>query len=331
MKNIVINEEYRQTDLKPSAMLQEYVALLQKDVTGMLANGPLQEAVCPACGSAKSVGQFEKSGMHYKECAGCRSLYISRRPTDAAIAKFYRQAPSKTFWRNKLSEATRAQRKARIIKPRFEWITDSTSEYLPRAEHWADVHTGQARYLEAMAAAPFARKTVIYPYCEAPSSGITVIDKPWWEAQVPKADIVTLFEVLDHTSDVPALLGKLKDMLNDKGLCFMTAILASGFDIKELGKNAKNIYPPDRLNVFTVAGLKGLLEKHGFEVLEFSTPGILDLELVAAALKEDPSVSASAFIRELALQGSEEARHDFQGFLQANLLSSYGRILVRQA
>jgi len=333
MKNIVVNEEYHQADLKPSGMLQEYVALLQKDVAAILTSAPLEDAVCPACASAKSAGHFKKFGMSYKECADCQSLYIAPRPSDAAIARFYRQAPSKIFWRNQLSEASRAQRKARIIKPRFEWITDSTAEYLPRAEHWVDVHTGGARYLEAMAAAPFARKTVIYPYCEVPSSaGITVIDKPWWEAKLPsKAGIVTLFEVVDHTCDVPALLARLKDMLDEGGLCFMTAILASGFDIKELGRHAKNIYPPDRLNVFTVRGLKGLFERHGFECLELSTPGILDLEIVAAALKEDPAVTASAFIRDLGLNGSGDAKREFQEFLQANLLSSYGRILIRKA
>ena len=332
MKNIVVNDEYRASDLKPSLLLQEYVTLLQKDVAVLLTSAPLKDAVCPACASAKSIEHFEKFGMSYKECADCQSLYIAPRPSDAVIARFFRQAPSKIFWRNQLSEASRVQRKVKIIKPRFEWITDSTAEYLPRAEHWVDLHTGQARYLEAMAAAPFARKTVIYPYCDVLSSaGMTVIDKPWGEAKLSsKADIVTLFEVIDHASDVPALLARLKDMLNDGGLCFTTAILASGFDIKELGRHAKNIYPPDRLNVFTVKGLKGLFERHGFECLELSTPGILDLEIVAAALKEDPAIVASAFIRDLAINGSDGAKHAFQEFLQADLLSSYGRILIRK-
>jgi len=332
MKNIVVNEAYQQSDLKPSVLLQEYVTLLQKDVAALLTSALLKDTVCPACASAKSVEHFEKFGMSYKECADCQSLYIASRPSDAVIARFFRQAPSKIFWRDRLSEASRVKRKAKIIKPRFEWITDSTAEYLPRAEHWVDLHTGQARYLEAMVAAPFARKTVIYPYCDVPpSAGMTVIDKPWGEAKLSsKADIVTLFEVIDHASDVSALLLRLKDMLNDRGLCFMTAILASGFDIKELGRHAKNIYPPDRLNVLTVKGLKGLFERHGFECLELSTPGILDLEIVAAALKEDPVIPTSAFIRDLAINGSDGAKDAFQEFLQANLLSSYGRILIRK-
>ncbi len=332
MKNIVVNDEYRQSDLKPSVLLQEYVALLQKDVMALLTSAPLRDAACPACASARSIKHFEKFGMFYKECADCQSLYIAPRPSDPAIARFYRQAPSKIFWRNQLSEASRAQRKAKIIKPRFEWITDSTAEYLPRAEHWVDVHTGQARYLEAMAAAPFTRKTVIYPYCDVPAnSGVTVIDKPWWEIDdTPLVDVLTLFEVLDHTQDVAGLLAQVKRLLKKGGLCFITAILASGFDVKELGRHAENIYPPDRLNVFTVKGLKGLFERHGFECLELSTPGILDLEIVAAALKEDPAIPASAFIRDLALNGSEGTKHAFQEFLQANLLSSYGRILIRK-
>jgi len=271
--------------------------------------------------------------MSYKECAGCQSLYIARRPSDAVIARFFRQAPSKIFWRDRLSEASRKERKAHIIKPRFEWIADSIAEYLPKAGHWMDIHTAQARYLEAMATMPVARKSTVYPYCDVPANdGISVIDKPWWELDSPwSADVVTLFEVLDHTQDVNGLLAQIKQLLKDGGLCFITAALASGFDLKVLGRHAKNIYPPDRINVFSVKGLQKLLQDHGFECLEFSTPGVLDLDIVAAALKENPAIAVSPFIRDLALNSDEQVRRSFSGFLQENLLSSYGRILIRKA
>ncbi len=332
MKNIVVNDEYHQADLKPSNLLAEYIRLLQGDVAQLLAKSPLTAVSCPACASTRSSSHFEKFGLSYQECADCQSLYIASRPSDKAIASFYRQAPSKVFWRNQLSENSRSERKAKIIKPRFEWILDSIAEHLPQASHWVDVHTSQRRYAEAMAVAPFALKTTIYPYTDhVPSTGLQVVDKPWWEAQLSKpADVVSLFEVLDHTSDVNALLSQVKAMLNKGGLCFMTVILASGLDVKELGAQAQNIYPPDRLNVFSVKGLTQLINRHGFECLEFSTPGVLDLDIIAAALRENPQLKVSAFIRDLALNANEEVRRNFSGFLQENLLSSYGRILVRR-
>ncbi len=331
MKNIVVNDEYNPADLKPSALIEQYIALLHKDAVTLL-NGSRQAANCPACYSVKNSGHFEKFGFIYHECADCKSLYVNHRPSDAQITSFYRSAPSKIFWRNQLSEASRQQRKERIIKPRFEWITDSIAEYLRGDVHWMDMHTSQARYLETMASVKAARKSVVFPYCDVPSnSGLNIIDKPWWELDAPgTVDVVTLFEVLDHTNDVDALLMQVKRLLKPGGLCFLTAILSSGFDVKELGQHAKNIYPPDRLNVFSVYGLKHKLEQGGFECLEFSTPGVLDLDIVASALKENPAVCVSPFIRELALEGDEDVRRAFAEFLQANLRSSYGRVLIKK-
>ena len=331
MKNIVVNDEYSPSDLKPSGLLEQYIGLLRKDVAGLLP-AARQGSGCPACASMRTSGHFEKFGILYQECADCRSLYVPLRPADADIARFYRQAPSKIFWRDQLSEASRQERKTRIIKPRFEWVADSICEYLPKAGHWMDIHTGQSRYLEAMAAVKIARKSIVYPYCGVPAnSGITVIDTPWWDLDSPRsADVLTLFEVLDHAQDVAGLMSKIKHLLKDGGLCFITVILASGFDVKELGQHAVNIYPPDRLNVFSVKGLQHLIRHHGFECLEFSTPGVLDLDIVAAALKKNPAIGVSPFVRELALNGGDQARRSFSEFLQANLLSSYGRVLIRK-
>ncbi len=332
MKNIVVNDEYHQADLKPSVLLDEYIDLLKKDVLNGLAQGDLIKTACPACRSSRTNTSFEKFSFTYHECADCQSLYVALRPGDARISSFYREAPSKVFWRNQLSEASRSQRKAKIIKPRFEWIIDSAAEYLPHAKHWVDVHTGQQRYLQAMAQTTFERKTTLFPYgATAAIDGIAVVDKPWWEAGLnEEADIISLFEVMDHASDVEALFASVRRMLKKDGLCFITNILASGFDIKELGREARNIYPPDRLNVLSAKGLNQLLERHGFECLEFSTPGILDVEIVLAALREDPSRSSSPFVRDLILNSTDDIRLDFQEFLQRSLLSSYGRILIRK-
>ena len=142
-------------------------------------------------------------------------------------------------------------------------------------------------------------------------------------------DVISLFEVIDHTSDVRDLFETIDKVLRPGGLCFLTAILSSGFDVQVLWEHADNIYPPDRLNVLSVKGFKLLVEKYGFECVEFSTPGILDLEIVRNALKTNEDLSISRFVREI-IEGHESVQRSFQEFLQQNLLSSYGRILLRK-
>ena len=336
MKSIVIADDFHQSDLKPDGLLARYVGMLQADVAAYLLNGKdLTDVPCPACGGARRIKAGDKFGLHYQECADCGTLYISPRPGDEAVVRFYREAPSRLFWEKQISEATRVQRQEEIIRPRMEWVSDSTAEHCPRAGHWVGLHVNQPYYLDAMAAATaIARKTATCPYFDTAvmkvPSQVRLEPAPWWQMDIGGADVLTLFELLDQTADVGGLLAKVRGTLGSGGLCFITAILASGFDVKELGPHAPNIFPPDRLNVFSAKGIRVLLEKNGFELLEFSTPGVLDIEIVRKALKADPSLGTSAFVRDLVLVQSAEVQKAFQEFLQANMLSSYGRILARK-
>jgi hypothetical protein len=70
-----------------------------------------------------------------------------------------------------------------------------------------------------------------------------------------------------------------------------------------------------------------LLTQAGFELLEVSTPGVLDVEIVRAHVERDGDVLLSRFERELL--GSDERTHRaFQTFLQQNGMSSFARIVA---
>jgi hypothetical protein len=336
MKNIVIFDEYNEIDLKPSKLLQKYIELTEKDVFPFLVEGQvLKEVACPGCHSEEKSPAFTKFGLDYVECLRCHTLYISPRPDDAALNRFYSQSSARLFWHDELLKATRKKRQEKIVKPRFEWIEESTGEHLPKAEHFVDINTDQYGYIEELShTALFKRKTLINPFVklEIPvETGIESVNTSWWEAQLSsQADVVSIFEVADRTSDVDALFGKINQLLKKDGLCFLTAILSSGFDLLVLWDKAENLYPPDRLNVFSVEGLKTLAARHGFEILEFSTPGILDVELVVREVQQDGKIKLPRFFRYLLEARDEETKLLFQEFLQAALLSSYGRVLLKK-
>jgi len=336
MKNIVISDEYNAVDIKPSELLQKYIALSEQDVRRMFGDAALlKNCSCPGCGSSQRLKSFEKFSLQYQECAGCHTLYIAPRPNDEMLNEYYLKGEARIFWREKLTKAADKKRKEKIIKPRFQWVLESTREYLPNAKVWADFNTNQAGYIDAMADADiFERKILLNPYLRLEARDherVNVIQQPWWEAAYKnEIDVVSLFEVVDHTSDTAGLFKAVHQMLKPGGLCFMTTILASGFDIQTLWDQAENLYPPDRLNVFTVEGLKALFAKQGFECLEFSTPGILDLEIVAKAIAENPQLAVPRFVRTLIENENDETKRNFQEFLQSSQLSSYGRILLRK-
>ena len=337
MKNIVIFDEYNEIDLKPTDLLERYIRLTKDDVAHLLIEGRrLRERSCPGCQGKEVVSQFSKFGLQYKECKNCHSLYISPCPDDAALNRYYKEAKSRIFWRDELLKTTNQKRKEKIIKPRFQWILDSTQEYLPEALHFVDINTLQYGYTEEIAKTRlFKRKTLINPFLISSNgqshSTINVIDTPWWEVSIKNSvDVISLFEVADRTADLDGIFEKINSFLKTNGLCFMTTILASGFDLQILWDRAENLYPPDRLNVLSIEGWQALFKRHNFECLELSTPGILDVEIVVKAYKENPSLKLPKFIQYLLENRNEDVKMAFQEFLQSSLLSSYGRILLRK-
>lgn len=141
--------------------------------------------------------------------------------------------------------------------------------------------------------------------------------------------VAVLLESLDRSDDPVGLLEQTRRCLSRGGLLFATALVASGFDLQTLGTENRYLYPPDRANCLTLDGLRQLLERLEFDLLEVSTPGVLDVEIVQAHLTQDPSLSLSRFERSLILS-DEPTRQAFQSFLQERGLSSYARVVARK-
>ncbi len=337
MKHIVVFDEYNEIDLKPSDLLSKYMELTADDVARFFINpSRLYTCHCPGCHNASIRSTFNKFGLTYVECNRCGTLYVSPRPDDETLADYYRLSTARNFWRDELSKFTLKKREEKIIKPRFEWILDSTAEYLSDAVHIVDINTDQFGYIKEMADTQlFTEKTLLNPLLRLTdlplSDRIRIItDASGERALAEQVDVVTLFEVTDRAADMDRLFERIHRLLRKNGLCFLTAILISGFDLQTLWDKAENIFPPDRLNVFSVEGLNILFNRYGFECLEFSTPGLLDVEIVEKAMVLHPEVKVPRFTEYVLKNRDKEAKESFQRFLQQNLLSSYGRILLRK-
>ena len=336
MKKTVVFDEYNEIDIKPSELLQKYTQLIERDIRTFFSKGKrLKSCSCPACQSKGKNSSFRRFGMRYVECGNCSTLYISPRPDDTVVDEYYNSSTARTFWHGELSKYTSQKRLEKIIRPRFEWIMDSVQEYLPGAEHIADIHTEQYGYIEELKNDRFfKRKTLLNPskfLKKDGLEGIDTVDVPLDKTRLKnEVDVVAIFEVADRTSGVDKLFKSIRQILKVDGLCFMTGILISGFDLQMLWDKAENIFPPDRLNVFSVEGLQILFERYDFECLEFSTPGILDVEIVENFIKHNPQAELPRFMKYLLKNSSAETKKLFQEFLQENLLSSYARILIRK-
>lgn len=147
--------------------------------------------------------------------------------------------------------------------------------------------------------------------------------------QATSEEAIVMLQSLDRVDDPRGLLRGAFARMREGGLLFVTALVASGFDLVVLGLRNLYLFPPDRTNCFSLGGLERLLGEVGFKLLEVSTPGVLDVEIVQAHLQVDPSLALSSFERKI-VEAEAETRSDFQNFLQGRHLSSFARVVARK-
>ena len=110
------------------------------------------------------------------------------------------------------------------------------------------------------------------------------------------------------------------------GLFILTSATSSGFEYQVLGEHSPNLIAPDRLNLLSLESLTNQIENAGFEIIEMSTPGRLDVEMVKRAYENNPEIMIEPFWKYLFKYRDENALKSLQEYLQRFQLSSHVRI-----
>ncbi|PIQ84438.1 MAG: hypothetical protein COV75_02165 [Candidatus Omnitrophica bacterium CG11_big_fil_rev_8_21_14_0_20_63_9] len=206
-----------------------------------------------------------------------------------------------------------------VYAPKLEWIGETLRLHGMR----------QPLMLEAVTE-PSSFRTLLKE--SALCSDVIPVDETKLIAQrVPGGPFqaAVLLESLDRVSDPAGLVRGVAAHLEEGGLLFVTALVSSGLDFSILGLNSLYLFPPDRTNCFSLQGLRRLLQRSGFDLVEESTPGALDVQIVREHLQRDPALPRSVFERQL-LEMNDEGQAALQAFLQQWGLSSFARIVAKR-
>lgn len=329
----------KEADIRPAELFDRYLAVVREDIRRLFANkSGFVEVHCPACASASADLAFGKLGFEYRTCRSCRSLYLSPRPSAEAIDRYYQEGDAVRFWSTNFYRETADARRQRIYRPRAELLRRLADQgVLAHRRVFADIGAGYGLFLQEVARLGlFETITGVEP---APNMVASCRDKGFAVLAEPveavagdqlKADCATSFEVIEHVFSPYDFLLAAGRVLAPGGVLLFTTLTISGFDLQVLWERSKSIYPPHHINFLTVEGYRLLLDRAGYDVVEMTTPGQLDVDIVANALAEDPMLELPRFVRYLLDARDEGARESLQAFLQKHQLSSHMSCVARK-
>jgi SAM-dependent methyltransferase len=163
--------------------------------------------------------------------------------------------------------------------------------------------------------------------------GVPVIEKGI-EAiadEIPAADAAVAFEVVEHLFAPRHFFLQCARLLRPGSLLVVTCPNGQGFDVSLLGPLSRAI-DVEHVNLFNPHSLRSLAASCGFEVLEVSTPGRLDAELVRREIEAGRfDVSRNPFLQRILVDEWERLGWPFQQFLAENGLSSHMWLVARRA
>ena len=318
----------RETALRPKELMDEQVRRYAADVAWLLERRDRFVPVpCPVCGASEHELAWRKYDLDYLDCSGCHTVYMSPRPAPDLLTEFYASSTNYEYWNEVIFPASEDARREKLFKPRAERVAEIVERHGTRTGTIVDVGAGFGTFCEEITRlGVFDRVIALEPEphlaetCRA--KGLEVINSPVEDAELGEVDVVTSFEVIEHLFSPRDFVARCADVLSADGLFVVTCPNVRGFDIQVM-REVANAVDTEHLNYMHPGSLGLLLEESGFEVLERSTPGRLDAELVRnKVLSGEFSLDGQPFLQQVLIDEWETAGDRFQDFLAEAGLSS---------
>jgi 2-polyprenyl-3-methyl-5-hydroxy-6-metoxy-1,4-benzoquinol methylase len=320
-----------ENDIRPTNLEAGKLKALRKDLERLASQkSGFVPAVCPACGAETSVSEFNKYGFEFDRCTVCRTVYMNPRATPEILADFYAHSVLYEYWDEFIFPASREARMERIFRPRVARILELCTRWGVAPDLLVEVGAAGGMFCEeALRSGRFERVIGIEPgaaqAATCRSLGIEVIESTLEQVDLLEkpAQIIASFETIEHVFSPKTFLEHCRRLLAPGGLLVLTCPNYEGFDIMTLGALSDSL-DAEHINMFNPTSLKHLVESLGFEVLELSTPGELDAELVRNKVLEGTlDLSGQHFLRKVLIDEWERLGSSFQEYLKAQCLSSH--------
>jgi hypothetical protein len=324
----------KEEEIRPKAVFDEYLRLADIDTQAYFTDGSRVHINCPAC---RDVGDhaFEKSGFSYDQCPSCKTLYVNPRPLAEAFSKYYQEAPSVEFWATTFYKETAEARREKLWKPKAEKIKNIINSFCETVDPVVvDIGGGYGIFAEEISSILKTNPIIIEPgpylakICR--DKGFKVVEKFLEDVKLddlpshPKAFVS--FELFEHLHDPLNFMEVLFSIMSSGDIFVFTTLSGTGVDIQALWENSKSVMPPHHLNFFNPSSAKNLAEHTGFECLQTSTPGELDIDI----LDNNRSLIKDRFWKTLVEMSTREEKEVWQKWIVEQGYSSHMWVVCRK-
>ena len=325
----------RESDIRRRDTHNTYLELVAADAAVLARQtNVFDEVVCPACAGDDHEPAFTKAGFHYVSCRTCDSLFVNPRPSFAVLMQLYANSPSTKYWVEEFFRPMEQARREKIFRPRASYVARRFPELSTR--RIGDIGAGFGIFLEELRNAwPSADLLAIEPSEDMAdilrARGLPVLQRMLEDVGSNEAgfDLLTAFELFEHLHDPLAFLQQVRTLLRPGGHLYLTTLNGQGFDIQVLWEHAKAVSPPHHLNFLNPGAMQGLLVRAGFEVVEVSTPGELDWDIIEGGWRAGES-NPGRLLRTIAEHGTPKAKAALQRWIRDYGFSSHMRAVARR-
>ena len=281
------------SDIRPEELMEGQKKAEESDIIWLEKRKKyFIEVSCPACGIKRNKFLYEKKSIKQVRCVNCFTQYASPRPTKKLLSEFYTNSKNYKYFAKYIFPASMEQRRLNLFKPRAEMVGKLAKKYGAQGGKLVEIGCGYGQFCEEIDALNVFDSIVgIEPTPELASicrkKNIEVLENSYenifFDAPI---DFIVHFEVIEHLFSPKDFINWCFGALKQGGYMIATCPSVAGLETEVLGKES-NAVDHEHINLFSPDSMTILLKKCNFEVLEISTPGVLDLDLVRRAVKEE--------------------------------------------
>jgi len=316
----------QEEEIRPQKIFNEYLRLCEIDSLDYFSDVPQVDISCPACENAGEYS-FQKSSFVYKLCNKCDTLFISPRPIESAFSRYYIEAPSVKYWATTFYKETIQARRKKIWRPKAKMVLELMNRFNVTSNHIVDIGAGYGVFCEEIKSVSNLSVTAIEPGPELAKicrkKGLYVIENFLQNVLIEELKdepkVFVSFELFEHLHDPKNFLRSLYNLMRVGDIFIFTTLSGTGVDIKALWENSKSIAPPHHLNFFNPFSIQILLKKLDYEVLEVSTPGKLDIDI----LMNNQQLIKDQFWKVFIKYSTDEIRENWQSLISESGWSSH--------